>query len=420
MSAKKGKRISSMYKNKNKKVSSKARTHKSKKTNKKKKQSLFDRFRFQLIVLLIISVVVLVAAPIYKHHQDNTLGSFHARPFTVVTPLAQPHAQPLGLLTPTSVRSIYNLSSTAGGSGTIAIVDSYDDPNIQSDLNTFDNQYGLLACTTANGCFTKVKINNNTPVDSTWAIEESLDVEWAHAIAPKAKILLVEAASANGTDLINAINNARSNNSVVAVSMSWGGSEFSSETAYENYFTSNYGANFFAASGDSGHGTSWPAVSANVIGVGGTTVTLNSKGAVASEVAWSGSGGGLSSFIKEPTWQKTVNLPLTNGMRATPDVAYNANPNTGYPVYDSVPYSGYAGWFEVGGTSAGTPQWAAISTISNRTLSAAELYRDSTRVPQSTFRQITSGSNGTCAYYCTARVGYNYVTGLGVPLTTSF
>jgi subtilase family serine protease len=139
-----------------------------------------------------------------------------------------------------------------------------------------------------------------------------------------------------------------------------------------------------------------------------------------SESAWSGSGGGLSSYIPEPSYQKNSNIPKTQGYRATPDVSYNADPSSGYPVYNSVPYSGYKGWFQVGGTSAGTPQWAAIASLSNKTVTAANLYRDASLLGQTSIRDITGGTNGSCSYYCSAQTGYDYVTGLGSPLVSSF
>jgi subtilase family serine protease len=251
----------------------------------------------------------------------------------------------------------------------------------------------------------------------------SLDVEWAHAIAPKAKILLVEAKTQSGANLLSAVDYATGRKDVTAVSMSWGGGEFSDQLSYDTHLTpkANPSTIFFAASGDYGAGTSWPASSPNVIGVGGTTVKLSSKGALVSETAWTGSGGGVSSYEKEPAYQKTYSIPKAGGMRAVPDVAYNADPSSGFSVY----YSGGKlsgttnGWYVVGGTSAGAPQWAAISALGAVTL--ARLYAD--KAASSTlgyFRDITSGSNGTCKYYCDARAHYDYVTGLGTPQTTKF
>ena len=183
-----------------------------------------------------------------------------------------------------------------GGSGTIAIIDAYDNPNIASDLATFSTYNNLPSAN-----FQKVKMSSFILGNTNWGMEEALDVEWAHAIAPQAKILLVEARTASLTDLLSAVNYARNQPDVVAISMSWGGSEFSGQTSYNSYFTSNYGAVFFASSGDSGGVISWPSSSANVISVGGTTLTNGASGYT--ESAWSGSGGGVSAYEPAPSYQ---------------------------------------------------------------------------------------------------------------------
>jgi subtilase family serine protease len=312
-------------------------------------------------------------------------------------------------LSPTQIRTAYNLPST-GGSGTIAIVDAFDDPTALNDLNVFSSQFGLPAPN-----FEKHTMTSGIPTNGGWALEMSLDVQWAHAIAPSAKILLVEATSNGDADLLAAVDYARSRSDVVAISMSWGGPEFSGESSYDSYFTSTYGATFFASSGDSGAGVSWPAVSANVVGVGGTTLTFTGGGAVASETAWSGSGGGISAYIAEPSYQVTYGVPGVNGKRAVPDVSYDADPNSGVSVYDSTPYYGSTGWWVVGGTSAGSPQWAAIQSL-GLTATNNNFYVDAKSASYSSyFRDITSGSNGH-----PATIGYDLVTGLGSPLTTNY
>jgi hypothetical protein len=165
---------------------------------------------------------------------------------------------------------------------------------------------------------------------------------------------------------------------------------------------------FFAASGDKGAGVMWPACSANVVGVGGTTLQLNSDGTVSSETGWSGSGGGISSYEPKPTYQ--TNYGITGNRRRVPDISYNANPSTGVPVY----YNG--NWYRYGGTSAGAPQWAAIHAL-GRSSSNANIYQKASSPANSSYlRDVVSGSNG--AY--TAVSGYDCVTGLGSPLTTDF
>src|SRR5207245_1555224 len=136
--------------------------------------------------------------------------------------------------------------------------------------------------------------------------EAALDTQWAHAIAPNARILLVEAKSSSGTDLLNAVDYARNRADVVAVSMSWGGGEFSSEAAYDFHFTSSHGVVFFASSGDSGAGAEWPSVSPNVVAVGGTTLSFDSNGNLSWESAWSGSGGGVSAYEPQPGYQSLL------------------------------------------------------------------------------------------------------------------
>ncbi|MDR3608336.1 MAG: S53 family peptidase [Oligoflexia bacterium] len=308
----------------------------------------------------------------------------------------------------------FNSVSQTGAGQTIAIVDAYGSKNIQSDAATFSSYFGLPA--------PQITIAYPGGVPSTsdagWALETSLDVEWAHAMAPGAKILLVVAKSSSLTDLLAAVKYASQN--AAQVSMSWGASEFSSETSYDSYFT-QAGVSYFASSGDSGTGVIWPSASPNVVAVGGTTLTLDSSGNFVSETAWSGSGGGISQYEKEPSFQNTWQ---SSGHREIPDVSYDANPSTGVAVYDTVAYSGMSGWFEVGGTSAGAPQWAAIAALINESISSPEnggnsgLYSlaGTPSSISSDFREIVSGCNSTKQSTLTcAHAGYNTVTGLGSP-----
>ncbi len=381
-----------------------------------------DLYNKKIIIVLLIAIVVfaLLGYLIYNKQKNTSIDDFKATPYNVVRPLVKPNVSPKVLISPSTIKSFYNLPSNNRGTGTIVIIDAFDDPTAEADLATFSNQYGLSACTTANGCFQKYKMSANIPVNNNWAIEDSLDIQWAHAIAPGAKILLVEAKSDNGIDLINALNYVKTLPNIRSVSLSWGGNEFSTESSYGNSLINNYGATYFVASGDSGHGTSWPAVSVNVIGVGGTTLNLNLNGTFKSETAWSGSSGGVSKYIKEPNRQIVAKINYTNGYRATPDVSYNADPNSGYAVYDSTPYNGYRGWFQVGGTSAGAPQWAAINTLSNGTITNNKIYTDALVTNQAYFRDITVGNNGSCGILCNTSAGFDYVTGWGSPKTTTF
>ncbi|MDB5320357.1 MAG: hypothetical protein JWN40_1988, partial [Phycisphaerales bacterium] len=266
--------------------------------------------------------------------------------------------------------------------------------------------------------------------DAGWAGETALDVEWAHAIAPKAKILLVEATTASLSNLLTAVDYARRAAGVSVVSMSWGADEFSSQTSYDKYFTTpkgHQGVTFVAASGDNGSwwGPSWPSSSSNVLAVGGTTLNLTSSGTIAKETGWSGSGGGISAYESQPTYQ--LNAQGT-GARTAPDVSYDANPYTGFAFYNSVDDgSGYVGWQAVGGTSAGAPQWAALVAIANQGRAAVgktsldgatgtlptlySLYNNPTAYAAA-FTDVTQGRS---SYFLGAHTGYDGVTGLGSP-----
>jgi subtilase family serine protease len=313
---------------------------------------------------------------------------------------------PVGL-DPATIKSVYNFSTslTAGSGKTIAIVDAYNDPNIESDLGVFSAQYGLPACTTANGCFKKVNQRGGSSfprTNSGWSLEIALDVEWAHAIAPGAKILLVEASSPTFTNLLAAEDYAKTHASYV--SNSWGGSEFSGESSYDSHFVQN-GVTFFASSGDSGAPASYPSSSPNVISVGGTTLNF-SGGVFTSETGWSGSGGGCSQYETAAPVQAAFSQYAQVscvGMRATPDVSLDADPASGVSVYDTVSYQGQSGWFQVGGTSASSPMWAARSADASSTVNAAAIYGTTI-----SFRDITSGNNGGACMQ-----GFDLVTGRG-------
>lgn len=358
--------------------------------------------------LCLLSSLFLLFSPALAY-AAKPLDDFHGRPPIHLRQPQSPNSTTPSGYTPQQIWAAYGLPGT-GGTGTIAIIDAYDYPTAQSDLNTFSTQYGLPAAN-----FEKHLMANKIRTNSGWALEAALDTQWAHAIAPNAKILLVEAKSNSGTDLLNAVNYARSRPDVVAISMSWGGGEFSSEALYDSYFVSSFGATFFASSGDAGNGVEWPAVSPNVVGVGGTTLNMNGI-TFGSEIAWSGSGGGRSLYESEPSYQVSYSVPGANGKRAVPDVSYDADPNTGFPVYDSTGYQGIYGWITVGGTSAGSPQWAAIRALDSNGFAGSGLYGS----PLTSFRDIISGSNGGCGFYCNAVAGYDYVTGLGSPLTTNY
>ena len=347
-------------------------------------------------------------------------------------------SSPTGL-PPSQIQAVYNLSglspsSGAGAGQIIAIVDAFHDPNALSDLNTFNAQYGyatLSTCTslTQSGpCFLQADPQGTPKVNSGWVLEESLDIEWAHAEAPAAKIVLVEAASNSFTNLFNAVVSA---NGLPAteVSMSWGGGESGSETSTDADMT-HAGTFYTASSGDSGHGAQYPAASPNVIAVGGTTLngcSGTSCAGFSSESAWSGSGGGASTVEAIPGYQTGYTGPvfgastisgLTGAKRGIPDVAFDANQSTGVSIFDSTRIQGQSGWFTVGGTSVGAPNWAGI-LAAGRAAGATALQGDAAIYSggfSTNLRDVTSGTNGTCGTDCTAGTGYDLVTGLGSPI----
>ncbi len=325
-------------------------------------------------------------------------------------------AASLKIYSPAQIRAAYGFSSSSltGAGQTIAIVDAYNDPTIRADLATFDKQFGIAAPPN----FTIEQELNGTKApayNAGWATEIALDVEWAHAIAPGANIMLVEANTASLSDLLNAVNFARQQTGVSVVSMSWGASDFSGEGTYDSYFTTpagHTGVTFVASSGDSGAGASWPAISSNVLAVGGTVLNLNANGTYASESAWSGSGGGYSKYEAEGSFQRSVQ---TTGMASDPDVAYDASPNTGFYVYDSS--SGRGNWYDVGGTSAGAPQWSALIALANQGRAQAgkaalnNALANIYSLSSSDFHDVTTGSNGNAA-----KAGYDLATGRGSPI----
>ncbi len=358
---------------------------------------------------------------------------------TAITPFSLASQLKAGFngYTPAQIEAAYGTSAlnlTNAGSGqTIAIVDAYLSPNIQTDLSTFDAKFNLPAINLT------VVNDGATKQDRTggWQLETALDVEWVHAIAPMANIVLVEAANdltaADGspTALLHAVTVAASQPGVSVVSMSWGVSEFSAESKYDSTF-STPNVTFVAASGDSGTPPIWPAASPNVVAVGGTTLQSTTTSGVYVETGWGngtrssrsgGSGGGVSKYESTPTYQldsagqyvtSVTAAQNSGGKLESPDVSYDADPSTGFAVYDAT----NGGWVVVGGTSAGSPQFAALIALADQMRAAASqpalsstqtltaLYKD-----QGDFYDVTSGNNGAAA-----GTGYDLVTGLGSPI----
>lgn len=316
---------------------------------------------------------------------------------------------------PAQIKHAYGLDKIAasGKNQKIAIVVAYGSPTIQKDLNSFNAQFGLESAN-LKIFYPQGKPSTN---DTGWAQETSLDVEWAHAIASKATIYLVVAKSAATIDLLGAVDYA-SNLGVQVVSMSWGASEFPAEVRLDSHFK-HANTVYVAASGDYGAGTYWPAVSPNVLAVGGTSLPLDSLGNLkGNETAWSGSGGGISKYESEPSYQQKANIK-SNYHRAVPDVALSSDPNYGVLVnYNSR-------WYRVGGTSFAAPVWAAFIALADGSRATPlsnvhnQLYSLATSSKYSSnFRDITIGQNGAADIYH-AKKGYDMVTGLGTPLGKS-
>jgi subtilase family serine protease len=344
---------------------------------------------------------------------------------------------PVGL-TPQQIRHAYNVDKIwfkkkgrlfrgTGAGQTIAIVDAFDHPRITSDFKVFNREFGFPSYGADGKLLLQKKVAPASRADLTlaqpavsndWSAEIALDVEWAHVIAPRAKIILVEAQSASWDDGLQAVDFARHIPGVSVVSCSWGsrGGELGKfQDFYDDYFTTpkgHIGANgkpggitFVVSSGDVGAVTSWPAVSKNVLSVGGTNLTVDAVGSWLGESAWIEGGGGPPEF---------------SNPNRSPSVAYNGDPESGVAVFNSMPHgNGNTGWEQLGGTSAGAPQWAGLIAIANegRTILGKPTLDGQQDIlpwietnPTIAFHDVVTGSNGF-----DATVGFDYATGIGTP-----
>ncbi|MDB5330615.1 MAG: pcp 3 [Phycisphaerales bacterium] len=309
---------------------------------------------------------------------------------------------PVGL-TPQQVRHAYGFDQvtysvkgkTIVGNGkgqTIAIVNPFRAPTITADLRVFDNTFGISNRDGKGNFALSVAFPQGKPtVDGSWAQETSLDVEWAHAMAPAAHILLVEAKSDSQADLFAAVNYARKKTGVTVVSMSWGWDMTSAPPAslyapaittppkHVGGFKKGDGVTFVEAGGDNGLATAWPDASVPIVSVGGTTLSLDANGNYAGETL----------------------LPQSAG---TATVAYDADPNPGFAMYDSTPFQGTQGWQAGTGTSAGAPQWAALIAVADQGRALAgkhsldgqsQTLPGLASLPDSDFHPITGGGAST-------------------------
>lgn len=315
---------------------------------------------------------------------------------------------------PADLQSAYALPSSSAGSGqTVAIVDAYDDPTAESDLGVYRAQYGLSACTTANGCFKKVGESGTSSLpaaNASWGQEISLDLDMVSAICPNCHILLVEASSTSYVDLGTSVNTA-ANLGANAISNSYGGGESSAETTSYDAYYNHPGHAITVSSGDSGYGVEYPAASRYVTAVGGTSLSRASNSRGWSETAWSGAGAGCSAYEAKPSWQTDTGC----ARRTVADVSADANPNTGVAVYDSTAYQGASGWLVFGGTSVASPIIASVYALAGN--GGSVNYGSSPYGHLSSLFDATSGSDGSCGgtYLCTAKAGYDGPTGLGTP-----
>ncbi|MER5639750.1 S53 family peptidase [Kitasatospora sp. NPDC002227] len=343
----------------------------------------------------------------------NTVQAVHALGVT-------PDATPSGL-GPGDLLSAYKLAANGGAGQTIAIVDAYNDPNAESDMAVYRSQYGLPACTTANGCFKKVSQTGSTTSlpanNSGWAGEISLDLDMVSAIAPNAHVILVEAKTASMANLGTAVNEAVKLGAKF-VSNSYGGGESSSDTSYDTSYFNHPGVAITVSAGDSAYGAQYPAASKYVTSVGGTALRKDSSTRGWSESVWytnstEGTGSGCSAYDAKPAWQKDTGC----AKRTISDVSAVADPATGVAVYQT--YGG-SGWAVYGGTSASSPIIASVYALAG-TPSAGSSPASFPYAHTSSLFDVTTGSNGSCspAYLCKAGVGFDGPTGLGTPNGTA-
>lgn len=339
---------------------------------------------------------------------------------------------------PPDLRKAYSLASAAvtGGQGqTVALVDAYDDPTIESDLNTYRAFYGIPPCTTANGCFKKVNQDGeqgNYPIlaNPDWEPEIALDTEMVSAICPNCHILLVEANSADEavatsnpvqhSDLGAAVDTAV-NLGATEVSNSYGSAGPEPDQTFFDHYYDHPGVAITASAGDQDYGTVWPAASPFVTAVGGTELTPDPASPRGfDESVWGsllpgtlpdeaeGTGSGCSLWEPKPAWQHDAGC----AGRTVADVSAVAD---NVAIYDSSPEVG--GWGVVAGTSIASPLIASVYALAGNAKSV--VYGSYPYSHQSAFNDVTEGSNFTpdavCGYLCTAEPGYDGPTGLGTP-----
>jgi len=337
--------------------------------------------------------------------------------------------------TPASLACVYGLTANVpgcpiqgttalptGGWGAIAVVEAYDNPYAEQDLGIFSAQFGLPAATISNGYFSIFYTGNVVPPYNPSAADEHvLDIEWAHAMAPQAKIIMVEGQNDSVQEHMNAIQLATQQ--VLAaggglVSISWSINEFPGENAYDSYFQTP-GVVYVVSSGDYSAPGRYPSSSPYVIAAGGTSVVRNAQGNFVMETGWStnptvpigsknGGSGGPSLYEPRPAFQNSV-MRIVGGKRGTPDISFDADPNTGVCVYSTA----HGGWLKDGGTSVSAPAISGIIDVANRRSQSSQeelsfIYNNAIKNYHTYWHDINQGNNGFPALN-----GYDFVTGLG-------
>ncbi len=321
---------------------------------------------------------------------------------------------PSGALTPTQLKSAYKLTGLSSGGRTVAIVDAYGYPNLESDLATYRSYFGLPACTKANGCLKIIDQNGGSSLprfNVGWAGEQALDVDAVSAACPDCKITVVQAKTPSFANLGTAVVTASKQAGVVAISNSYGGSD-AADTTYGTYYN-HPGIAVTASTGDNGYqGGSYPASSSYVTAVGGTSLVTASNTRGWSETVWSGAGSGCSAYNNALAAAASYNTGCAK--RAMADVSAAADPGKGGLAVYWPTNSKSSTWAQVGGTSESAPIIAAVYALSGNTSGYANAipYSHATAL-----FDVTSGSNGTCptTQWCNARAGWDGPTGLGTP-----
>jgi hypothetical protein len=346
---------------------------------------------------------------------------FKTKKQVMATPLATPSG-----FGPSSLQSAYKLPSSSAGSGQrVYVVDAYNDPNAESDLAAYRSQFGLPACTTANGCFQKLNQNGATsplPAGNTgWAGEISLDLDMVSAICPNCGITLIEANDASD-NLFTAVKTA-TNLGAKFVSLSWGGPETGSEPSYDSTYFKSSGVVYTASTGDDAYqyGVIYPATSVDAVAVGGTHLTTSTNSRGWTETVWKnsnsqGTGSGCSASESKPSWQSIISTSVCS-RRADSDVSAVADPQTGVAVYQT--YGG-SGWAVYGGTSASAPIIASVYALAG-TPASTDKPASFPYAHTGNLFDVTSGNNGSCSpsLLCTAAAGWDGPTGLGTPNGTA-